>query len=178
MKKVVVELRQHQITVLAALVLSLYVITFLVGYFWGKQSILGEFSEQITNESFSDKIYASLCTLNEQNSESNVQPAEESGKPETVQGQNPESVACADQKLFVAHLIGYGTQRQAQQYCQSLERRAVQAHVIPRTSITAQGKKRVWYQVATTPATYQETQQLVDRLAIEDRLAGVSIVEH
>ncbi len=184
MKKIVVEIHHYQITGLIAALLMLYVITFLAGYFWGKKSALEEFAEQIKNESFSDKVYASLCALYDQPTDSAASqiaaPAidgESQGEiinDQNEQQQEKEKVAGS----FVAQLIGYGTEKQAQIYVKALERRGIPAELVTRTSVTARGKKRVWYQVVTQPASYEETQRLAERLAIEDRLAGVSIVEN
>jgi hypothetical protein len=164
MKKIAVEMHHYQITSLITALFLLFVITFLTGYFWGKKSALEEFAEQIKNESFSDKVYASLCALYDQPQGEAlvVEPVEEKEKPTA---------------LFVAQLIGYGTERQAQLYVNSLERKGIAAQIIKRTSATASGKKRIWYQVVTQPAPYDETQRLAERLAIEDRLAGVALVE-
>jgi hypothetical protein len=188
MKKIAVEIHHYQITGLIAAILMLYVITFLAGYFWGKKSALEEFAEQIKNESFSDKVYASLCAMYEQPTEAApAQPVDEAPQgqacgpeleeKEKMAGSEAESPTGSAVGNFVAQLIGYGTEKQAQFYQKALERRGITAEVVTRTSSTARGKKRVWYQVVTQPASYQETQQLAERLAIEDRLAGVSIVE-
>lgn len=185
MKKIVVEIHHYQITGLIATILMLYVITFLAGYFWGKKSALEEFAEQIKNESFSDKVYASLCALYEQPADAGPEASAEAataGESQSSDQETPVANPEPEDKeksatLFVAQLIGYGTEKQAQAYVKALERRAVAAQTIKRTSVSARGKKKVWYQVVTLPAPYKETQQLAERLAIEDRLAGVSIVE-
>ena len=183
MKKIVVEIHHYQITGLITAMLMLYVITFLAGYFWGKKSALEEFAEQIKNESFSDKVYASLCALYDQPAEAGTSQTHARSVDEVPQG---ESISEQSEQLeekekpagtFVAQLIGYGTEKQAQIYVKALERRGISAEAVTRTSVTSRGKKRVWYQVVTQPAPYEETQRLAERLAIEDRLAGVSIVE-
>jgi hypothetical protein len=175
MKKIVVEIPHYQLTATIALLLLLYVITFLTGYFWGKKSALEEFADQIKNESFSDKVYASLCSLYDQPSENseNNELARTEDANESTRAAAPQE----QQQSFVAQLIGYGTEKQALAYVKTLERKGIAARVFPRTSISAHGKKRVWYQVVTAPADYQTIQNLVKRLSIEDRLAGVSIVE-
>ncbi len=181
MKKIVIELYHYQVTALIAIIFMLYLVTFLAGYFWGKKSALEEFAEQIKNESFSDKVYASLCALYEQQGDTGTSAAiiplgdsvEEPSQGDSGNNEPQEKALGA----FVAQLIGYGTEKQAQLYVKALERRGISAEVVTRTSMTARGKKRVWYQVISQAASYEETQRLAERLAIEDRLAGVSIVE-
>lgn len=188
MKKIVIEMPHYHLTGLIAALLVLYVVTFLAGYFWGKKSALEEFAEQIKNESFTDKVYASLCALYDQSGDinNNQHAAQSSNGSEPEEGvtqalltslEESEDKDATSAAQFVAQLIGYGTQRQAQLYAQSLERRGIAVTVVERTSVSARGKKRVWYQVVTQPASYEDTQRLAERLAIEDRLAGVSIVE-
>lgn len=179
MKKITVEIEQHYITILVTVVCLLYGVTFLAGYFWGKKSALEEFSEQIKNESFSDKVYASLCSMYEQpeqaisTDDTQVAPAAELEISDEEKEENTEK----QEGQFVAQLIGYGTQEQAKAYLKSLERKHVAAHVVTRTSVSARGKKRVWYQVVTNAAPYDATVHLVERLTAEDKLAGVTIVE-
>lgn len=188
MKKIVIEIPHYHLTGLIAALLILYVVTFLAGYFWGKKSALEEFAEQIKNESFTDQVYASLCALYDQPGgfSNNAHTAHDTngGEPEECVSnslltslEESEDKDATSAAHFVAQLIGYGTQRQAQLYAQSLEKRGIAATVVARTSVSARGKKRVWYQVVTQPASYDDTQRLAERLAIEDRLAGVSIIE-
>ncbi|MBY0110195.1 MAG: hypothetical protein K2X90_03735 [Candidatus Babeliaceae bacterium] len=182
MKKIVVEMHHSQATALIAIMLVLFAVNFLVGYFWGKKSALEEFAEQIKNESFSDKVYASLCALYEQptDAESNTVAAplaDSVEEPSQGDSDDNEIVPAKNTSLFVAQLIGYGTEKQAQLYVKALGQRGIPAEVVKRTSITAGGKKRVWYQVVSQAASYENTQKLAERLAIEDRLAGVSIIE-
>lgn len=181
MKKIVVEIHHYQLTGLITGLMLLFVVTFLAGYFWGKKSALEEFAEQIKNESFSDKVYASLCALYDQPAD--VAGQNGSGSVDEVQQGESISEQIEQQEkekpagTFVAQLIGYGTEKQAQTYVKALERRGIAAQTVTRTSVSSAGKKRVWYQVVTQPATYEETKQLAERLSIEDRLAGVSLVE-
>lgn len=175
MKKLTVEIHHYQITGLVALTLILWGISFLTGFFWGKKSAFEEFAEHIKNESFSDKVYASLCSIYEQPGQQ--LSSSETLLVETVAAEEEQDTPPPAGTQFVAQLIGYGTERQAQVYLKTLEKRCISAQVVARTSISAQGKKRVWYQVVTTPLPYEETKRIVERLAIEDRLAGVAIVE-
>ncbi len=178
MKKIVVEIPHYSLTAAIALMLLLYVITFVAGYFLGKKSALEEFADQIKNESFSDKVYASFCSLYEQPTEAIAGGASlADGVQEPPIEQRENNSKMDDGKTFVAHLIGYGTEKQALAYHKTLERKGIAASVVARTSVSSQGKKKTWYQVVTAPADYQSIQNLVRRLSIEDRLAGVSLVE-
>lgn len=185
MKKLTLEIYHYQLTVVVAVIMMLYGITFLTGYFWGKKSALEEFAEQIKNESFSDKVYASLCSLYDQPGDT---PSDASGAPTEpaqvteIESEEPSestglSATDNSQKLFVAHLIGYGMEKQAQAYVNALRKKGISAQALARQSRSAKGKTRTWFQVVTAPASYEDTQRVVERLAIEDRLAGVSIVE-
>lgn len=178
MKKISLDIHHYQVTALAATLLVLYVLTFLAGYFWGKKSALEEFSEQIQNESFSDKVYASLCSMYDAEKSSPDKQQESVGET-PVQTVAPDTAVTKNDAgpSFIGQLVGYGTEKQAQQYVKALARKGVKANMVTRTSVSSRGKKRVWYQVVTAPASYADTQKLVERLAIEDRLAGVTIIE-
>lgn len=178
MKKIIVEIPHYSLTAAITLMLLLYVITFVAGYFLGKKSALEEFADQIKNESFSDKVYASLCSLYEQPGEAIVNTHSSAEEvQETLLEQEENDLKLQDEKNFVAHLIGYGTEKQALAYCKALERKGITASVVARSSVSSKGKKKIWYQVVTAPGDYQSIQNLVGRLCLEDRLAGVSIVE-
>ncbi len=188
-KGIVLELHAHQATGIIFALLFFYGITFIAGYFWGKKSALQEFADQIKNESFSDKVYASLCSLydvppettasrqvpsqevNENSENKSIKDDEKDKKNEN--GQQVQE----DAPRFRALLIGYATENQAQAYVDSLVRRGIEAQIIKHSSTSARGKKKAWFQVVTMPQSYLLTQKVVERLSIEDRLAGVSIVE-
>ena len=115
MKKITVDLHHYQLPDFAAF-MAITGSRILTGYFWGKKSVLQEFAEQIKNESFSDRVYASLCELYDQPGTpeaTETSEAQEAQEPIEEQAEEKESLA-NDQQRFVAQLIGYGTAGQAQ----------------------------------------------------------------
>lgn len=76
-----------------------------------------------------------------------------------------------------AQLIGFGTKKFAEQFVQKMKRKHVDVYIQSRNSKTAKGKKIAWYQVVTEQyADYTRLEDLVDRIAKEEKIKGIKIV--
>lgn len=189
MKKITIDIEQNHITLICASIFLLGIILFTTGYFLGKKTALEDFAEQIKNESFSDKVYTSLCSLydysHEQEKNNDNSHEVSLGEPidelESLGVRSPEDmepvVLREPSPLYRAQLIGFGSCLQAQEYAQSLQERGIKVEVKERHSTSSRGKKRIWYQVVSLPTPYEEVQALAARLQASDRLAGVVFVK-
>jgi hypothetical protein len=53
---------EHLVVMVTVIILSVGC-SFVVGYYWGKKEAVEQFTNQFTQDSFADRIYASLCSL-------------------------------------------------------------------------------------------------------------------
>jgi hypothetical protein len=180
----------RQASFATASVLFLFFCGFISGYFTGKRHTVEEFSAQFHQESFADQVYSSLCTLYEPEKEVTTQlenqptPAVSIPQP-TCAEKNAGATESATIALpintplreYYAELIGFGTQKAAEKFAQSLQKKAINTNVKKRLSKTAKGRKVYWYQVVTDRFVSRETlERLVDRIAREEKLKDTRIV--
>ncbi|MGE0010378.1 MAG: SPOR domain-containing protein [Candidatus Babeliales bacterium] len=173
--------------VAASSVLCLFI--FVTGYFWGKKHATQAFMTAVTEEALVDKMQVALNTIapapspldslamsNETSEDSSVQDAQ-SETQEVVTAEQVTTPGASD-KQYVAKLIGFGSQRNANQFVKKLAHSGVSEVVVaPQTSRMAGGKKRTWYQVVTKPfADHQQLVALVDRIKQIEKLHDVRIV--
>lgn len=136
-------------------------------------------------DSFSDKIAASLCSLYdaadehdaEHEASEQLEVTELLPQISKVEAQGAVNISQPQDTQYFAELVGFGVINQAKNYAKRLEKRNIKSFVIERKSRTARGKTRIWYQVITAPMGYDELQNLVDRIKVEDHLHGVTLVE-
>lgn len=92
--------------------------------------------------------------------------------PVVVQPEVPVST-----KSYYAPLVGYGTEAAAKNFVARLERKKISTTIKKHTSKTGKGAQRPWFQVVTRNYSDRDVlQKLVDRIAKEEKLKGVSIV--
>lgn len=206
MQKTTYELTQQQLAALASALIFMAFVLFMAGYYWGRRSIMNQFSEQLQQESFADKIYSSMVTLYDIPEEVrdavplDVGPHEESTKldiqsgtvtgeaqPEVFSsdGSSPDgssSEASEQERIlptrYYAALIGFGTCSAAHIYARKLQERDIPVRVIQRESKTARGKKRLWFQVVTEPMEKEKLEDIVQHLSVRDALSGIEVVEY
>ncbi|EKD48406.1 MAG: hypothetical protein ACD_64C00332G0002 [uncultured bacterium] len=194
----------RQATAYTSFALSLLGAVFMAGYFFGKQHMIDQCVTKIEHDSFADQISASLCSLYDQELESLfVQKEAEllddsielDSLPvisENAQFDAPEMVVADCSQVIeepalpeapisspehYAQLIGYGTQKAADQFAQRLQKKGIPAVVKIRKSQTAQGKKSTWYQVVTEPFSDKHAlEQLVQRIAKDEKIQGIQLV--
>ncbi len=156
---------------ISASLIGIIFFVFITGYYWGKKNAAEEILNQFSQDSFADKIYSSMCNLyttgdEEVPSESSSQDEQNMIEQESIKSETP----------YYAQLVGYGTEREAENYIKSLRARGIHAHVVEHSHKTKKGVKK-WYQVVTEPMEKERLINLVERLKKEDRLTGEKIFE-
>ncbi len=177
--------------------LALFFFTFITGYFWGKRTAVEQLTSKIEEELLADQIHSSFYNMQERTpapraiidqpeevppvvSEPESEVEELGARIEVRQepeagikqalGQNTNS------DLYFAQLIGFGTQLAANGFVQRVSK-DIPVEVKKRTSQTARGKTRTWYQVVTKPySNKSELAALVKKVSNKERLNGVQIV--
>jgi hypothetical protein len=184
----------RQLSALIAGILSISFCVFMTGYFLGKKVIAQQFTQLAQKEYQDDAIALSTFASNnndasnyQDNKKSLIVTAGNSGPEESDDNLiSQESVILANQDIIVtektdtaqyyAQLIGFGTEKAAQQFAKRTADRGIVTAVKKRISKTAKGRISYWYQVVTT--TYHNKNDLlsvVDRLSKEEKLKGVCI---
>ncbi len=151
---------------------------FMAGYYWGKKGAAEDLTHMVAHESLADKVYSSVCSRYKPQAEQSgdaegaheVREAQEAALSESASNQLPF-------KRFSAELIGFGSRKAAGDYVKRLAARGIAAESVERVSRTAQGKRRIWYQVVTPPMGYEELCSLVAMLKTVDHLTGEKIIE-
>lgn len=181
----ILTLNERQVRYLSASIIALVLISFLTGYYWGKKRAYEDFLGYCENQAFGDKIAASLCLLYESPEDKESEAPETGDQSEssdtieqeaTLQEAAEEGVLATN--LYYAQLAGFGSKRSAEQYEHRLKNRGIASHTAERTSTTARGVLRTWYQVVTDPMPYEELRHVVERLKKEDHLNGVILIEY
>lgn len=167
----------------------------IVSYHWGKKKAYEEFVESLRGDSLGDKVSAALSSLYDAQALEEGEDRDESTEsvPEQQQEsprrvvENPTEESAKEQqevspqqpqKHFYAELAGFGSQESAKRYVGILEQRNVHARIVPRTSISARGVRRTWFQVITEPMAFDTLQNTVNAIKERDHLKHVTIVEY
>lgn len=168
--------------IIAALLFVLFCI-FISGYFLGKKYAAEQFTAVIRQDSFADHIYTSVLSATEQ-AENNNDLLATAGHittttPEPLVAQEPiaslSDLSDVTQNYY-AQLIGFGTEKAAQQFVLKLAAKGTVTEVKKRASKTVKGKTSYWYQVVTPAyADKYELSTLVDKIAKEENLKDVCI---
>lgn len=175
---------------------------FMGGYFWGQKNAVESFTNKIGQESFSDQIYSSVCSLCDNGDiESNgeAEEGEEAASANACEQEKPadivaqaegangsqeekndavaESEVESAQSQYYAQLVGFGTAHAAQQFVQRLARKDITVLVKKRTSRTARGRFIAWYQVVSEKFDDKnELMQFVGKLKIEEKLKDIQVI--
>ena len=79
-------------------------------------------------------------------------------------------------KRWRAQLIGYGLEESARKFAQKLTKKGFDVAVTARTSRSANGRQRTWYQVVTAACDNRDLlQKQVDKIVSLEKLKGVQI---
>jgi cell division protein FtsN len=177
----------RQLSVIVALLLLLSFSIFMTGYFLGKKKAVEQFTENMQQDAFADKIYTTVLSTVQEN-QSSVENAllvthADEGVDVSAQSINQE-IAAIEQEVvaqqqehhYYAQLIGFGTEKSAQLFVKKLAAKGIETEVKKRISKTAKGHTSYWYQVVT--AAYSNKNDLsviVDRLAKEENIKDACI---
>lgn len=186
----------------AGLLLTFFSI-FMTGYVWGKRIALEDVLRAVEQKTFADQISGSLYALSCSSAEAKREnPVED--EPVEVQiiedqvresvteepcdnrvqennsmphGENNNEISDKIAESYCAQLIGFGSNKAAQQFVMRLKNDGIEAITKERISIGNRNKKRVWYQVITQSYTNKEDlERLVAYITKKERLNGVQIV--
>lgn len=177
----------RQLSIVVAVFLFLAFSLFMTGYFLGKKKAVEQFTQEMQQDAFADKIYTTVLS---------TQPAQESEQPtsdallvanvEDIVAPSPlishEEIAATevavieDAHLYYAQLIGFGTEKAAQSFVKKLAAKGIETEVKKRASKTVKGQPSYWYQVVTTQyANKNDLVALVDRLAKEENIKDARV---
>lgn len=185
--------RQLSFIVAGLLFFSFFI--FMTGYFLGKKNVVEQFSDQVHQEAFADKVYASVvANMVEINS-----PEDQAPQVAEVAIENSYSVAeivhndtiattedahtrdddhheLLSSTHYYAQLIGFGTEKAAYFFVKKLADKGIETEIKKRTSKTAKGRSSYWYQVVTSNHTDRdELVALVDKITKEENIKGAQI---
>lgn len=176
---------------------------FMSGYFLGKKKVVDQLNQKLDQETLTDHVYSSMYALYDSKAESDVvevsefevvqaslgnevvlaQSADtESHDTASIVEQATETVEAQavleeDLHAYYAQLVGFGTERAAQQFVKKLAQRDIAVYVKKRPSKTAKGRTIYWYQVVTEAFTNKDDlMTLVDDIKRRERLHDVRIV--
>lgn len=193
---VIIGMRSLSLLVSAVIVLCFFI--FMTGYFLGKRSAYEDVAGVLVQDSLSDRVYASMCSIygykdekasaEEQELETEVaeadQEAETPAVAESVATQPAESVEVATQAApaadtvhYYAQLAGFGSLQSAEQFARKLRKKNIKVSVAQRRSKSARGKTVSWYQVVTGSYTDRnQLDSLVSRLQKEEKLHDIRVL--
>lgn len=167
---------------------------FMLGYFWGKQSVVDGLGQRITQESIHDQIdYSSMIqSISDRTREDEIGSSEETNSAQAAQedsvvsgangtDKDSDDVAKDDasknKKKYSAILIGFGTKQGASDFVRRLQKHDISVQIRTRASKSASGKtKKSWYQVVTNVYdSKDELDTVINRIKKLERLKSSDI---
>lgn len=181
------------------LVSSMTMICFFVfvsGYFLGKKKAVEKFYSKVSQDSFSDHIYYSMCSMCGKDDEKQVGGTSNGSTDNVVavfdtkkdlnkssalfESTKKDKIVSIDEKdknEYYAELIGFGTERAARKFSNKLLKDNISVSVRKRRSKTSKGKVVTWYQVVTEKfSDRNDLIALVEDISTQERLSDVRIV--
>lgn len=187
-----------------SIILLLIFFVFMAGYFFGKKKVIDQLNYKIDQDSLTDHIYSSMYALYDSKvqpeSSDNVEPGEEASETDLVPDEQsleqsidvatevkvldepsqdaPKVIAVQnDGREYYAQLVGFSSERTAQQFVRKLAHRDITAHIKQRPSKTAKGRTVYWYQIITESFTNKEDLlKLVEAIKRREKLHDVRII--
>lgn len=187
-----------------SIILLLTFFVFMAGYFFGKKKVIDQLNHKIDQESLTDHVYSSMYKLYDNKvkpeSSDNVEPGDEVIETELANDDQvleqavdvadhvkvidqtsksvPEIISVQnDGREYYAQLVGFSSERTAQQFVQKLAHRDITAHIKQRSSKTAKGRTVYWYQVITESFTNKtDLFTLVENIKRREKLHDVRII--
>jgi cell division septation protein DedD len=187
-----------------SIILLLNFFIFMTGYFLGKKQAVDQLNYKIDQESLTDHVYSSMYALYDTKvqpeSSDMVEPGEEVAEADlvseepaleqaidiTAQVQVSDEAPKDSSEIitvqnngheYYAQLVGFSSEKTAQQFVKKLAQRDITAHIKQRPSKTAKGKIVHWYQVITESFTKkEELLKLVENIKRRENLHDVRII--
>jgi hypothetical protein len=180
-------LSNRQLSGVVAGLLFLFFVIFITGYFLGKRCVAAQFTQEASLDASIDRAKAKevfeVVGINEALAVDGdvvtlvaLEDASTVVQPVVEQEVQPEDIKQQDTKQYYAQLIGFGTEKAAQQFVQRVALKNIETTIKKHTSKTAKGRVSYWYQVVTAPYNNKdELSQVVAQLSREERLKDVSV---
>ena len=187
----------RQLSIVVAVFLFLAFALFMTGYFLGKKKAVEQFTQEMQQDAFADKIYTTVLSTSsvkggvypELIQGEDKQPAADAllvVNAEEIVASSPlishEEIAATEiavvenNRQYYAQLIGFGTEKAAQSFVKKLSAKGIETEVKKRASKTVKGQPSYWYQVVTTQyANRNDLVALVDRLAKEENIKDARV---
>lgn len=161
---------KKQASITAALLAVLCLLIFVLGYFFGKQSVLDGFGQRAVQESLNDQVdylltMQSFADKTKSETTDSTVDLEKQDDATSVSDQDQQSVQVQNKqefrkevqksktnskKSYHAILVGFGTKSAAISFVNRLKKHGISVEIKQRVGKTASGKtKRTWYQVVT-----------------------------
>jgi len=88
-----------------------------------------------------------------------------------------DGLAKAESTVYVGQLLSYHVRRYADTFIEKMAKKNIPLEVRTRTSVTASGEAKKWYQVVTKPySDRQELELVVEQLSQEEKITGAQII--
>lgn len=182
-------LTKRQLSNVCAILIFLFMLVFTLGYFWGKKNAVEAFVDKTINESFEDKVNYSLYSLyNNANQEEDI-IVEESAQEPTIDASNinqaskeedlvmPEPEASAPGVYYYSELIGFSTEKAANDFLEKVKAKGYPIKIIAKKSVSPKGKSVVWYQAVTEKMSDKNVlNDITKQIEKSERLAGTKII--
>lgn len=175
----------RQLSVIVATILLLAFFVFMTGYFLGKKKVVEQFTQEMHQDAFADKIYTTvLSTQENQQLENNALLVTHVDDAVVESPSAIENIALVDlapvvsdtTQRYYAQLIGFGTEKAAQLFVDKLLAKGIETEVKKRVSKTVKGRTSYWYQVVTVYySNKNDVVDLVARLAKEENIKDARI---
>jgi len=182
----------RQLSMIVAGLLFLSFCIFITGYFLGKKWAAEQFAQTMQSSALEDNISAAAVPLineeaqgndntlatNVENNRAPIVSHEVLVHHEPIVNINQDIVTPdeGEQKRYYAQLIGFGTEKAAEQFVKRLASNGVTTEIKKRVSKTVKGRTSYWYQVVTTAYTNKDDlSHIVDKLVKAEKLKDVCI---
>ena len=189
---------KKQASIATAVITCVCLFMFVLGYFWGKQSIINDFSQRVAQESENDQAdylltmqsFSELDKSKNQRDSHSEQSDKETIKEDGIddhksdkevvlqEGKKPtQAVAQREKYPHYATLASFGTSNAAASFVARLKKHNISVDVKTRRSKSSSGKiTKTWYQVLTKSyKTKDEVQKIVDKIQKVEKLKANNI---
>ncbi|MBM17695.1 MAG: hypothetical protein CL947_01345 [Epsilonproteobacteria bacterium] len=178
-EKDVIYITRKQASVAVAALSIFCILIFMVGYFWGKQSVLEGFGQRVVQESEADQAsYVSTMQSFAEKVKQDNNKQEELPLQQDVQSvaKKEPSKQIKSLKKHRATLLGFGTKAAALSFVNRLKKQGISVEVKQRSSKSAAGKVKHWYQVVTKQYDSQDQlQDIINKIKKVERIKDSDI---
>lgn len=185
---------EKQVTIAAVLLLLISFVSFVLGYYVGKNRDVLNITKEVIKDSFADQIAVSLYSAQKEsldNSSSVINNEADNDimamAKNNLGNENTQDTVCVEQLAkehvpndliyHYAQLIGFGTERAANQCAKRWQMQGFPVTIQKRTSQSAKGKQSFWYQIITQDySDKNELENLVKKIKKQEKLSDIRII--